>query len=446
MSSIELPYKWEPRNYQIPLWNFFATGGKRGVAVWHRRAGKDSLALNWACCAAHQRIGTYWHMLPTANQARKVVWNGIDREGRRMIDQAFPKPLRKRTQNTEMLVELKNGSIWQAVGSDNYDSLIGSNPVGVVFSEYSVADPKAWTYIRPILRENGGWVLFIYTPRGRNHGSRLYEMARHNEAWFCERLMVFNPSKLPLPEDVSITNALTPEDIQEERAEGMDEDDIDQEYFCSFDSAIKGSYYGKVMKRLEDQGRFKEGLYDPKLEVHTAWDLGVDDATSIWFVQIHGNEYRLIDYYENSGEGLKHYVNVLRGNEETSLHRGDYMYGKHYLPHDANVKELGTGQSRLETLRELGLRGTIVRKLSVADGIQAVRNILPVCWFDLKCQRGIDALRQYQREFDDARDTFRSSPLHDWSSHAADAFRYLAIARPKTIKRRKMKQDHSWVV
>ena len=449
MSNIELPYNWEPRDYQVPLWNFFATGGKRAVAVWHRRAGKDSLALNWTACAAHQKVGVYWHMLPTAKQARKVIWNGIDKQGRRFIDQAFPKKLRSRTQNTEMTIEFKCGSIYQLCGSDNYDSLVGANPVGLVFSEWALADPNAWKYLSPILRENNGWVLFIYTPRGRNHGSRTFDTGTQLEHWFAEKMWPYNPTSSALPPHTRLSGVFNSQQIQEVRLEDeLDDDDIDQEYFCSFDSAIKGSYYGKTMKRLEDQGRFREGIYDPKLEVHTAWDLGVDDATAIWFVQVYGNEYRLIDYYENSGEGLKHYVNVLRGNEEGGYHRADYLYGKHYLPHDANVKELGTGQSRLETLRELGLRGTVVRKLSVADGIQAVRNVLPVCWFDPKmCQRGIDAMRQYQREYDEKRGTPKTIPLHDWTSHAADAFRYLAVARPRnTTKRRREKQDHSWIV
>lgn len=430
----------------MPLWNFFTTGGKRAVAVWHRRAGKDSLALNWTVVAAHQRIGTYWHMLPTANQARKVIWNGVDREGRRMIDQAFPKAIRKRTQNTEMLIEFKNGSFWQAVGSDNYDALIGANPVGVIHSEYSVANPKARVYLNPILRENGGWQLFIYTPRGRNHGSRLYDMALTNENWFCEMLIAYNEGG-KLPKGTRATNALTPGDIQEERAEGMDEDDIQQEYFCSFDAAIKGSYYGRIINQLDKQGQLVENLYDPLLEVHTFWDLGMDDAMSIWFVQIHGKEQRVIDYYENSGEGLKHYVNVLRGNQEGHYHMSDYMYGTHTFPHDGAVRELGTGVSRQETMKSLGVKVKIARKLDRMDGIQAVRTILPTCWFDkVRCERGLDGMRQYQKEWDEKRSVFKTTPLHDWASNPADAFRTFAVSKPKTKRdKRRYKPQQSWV-
>jgi hypothetical protein len=168
-----LPYRWQARRYQLRLIHYLAKGGKRAVVVWHRRAGKDSVALNWIAQAAVQRTGTYWHMLPEARQGRKVVWDGIDRRGRRMIDQAFPPELREGKPNdTEMRLRLRGGSVFQVVGSDNYDALVGSNPVGVVFSEYSLARPAAWEYLRPILAENGGWAVFIFTPRGQTTGRR----------------------------------------------------------------------------------------------------------------------------------------------------------------------------------------------------------------------------------------------------------------------------------
>lgn len=234
MAVIQLPNEWVPRKHQMQLWTYLEGGGKRAAAVWHRRAGKDSVALNWTATAAHQRVGTYWHMLPTQTQGRKTIWDGIDRHGRRMIDQAFPPPVRTNYRKDEMKIELKCGSIWQVVGSDNYNNLIGSNPVGVVFSEYSVADPAAWDYIRPILAENGGWAVFIFTARGRNHGALLYEMARDNPSWFAQILTVDD------------TGVIGPEVIQEERDSGMSDDMIDQEYYC---------FPGDALVMCSDQAR-----------------------------------------------------------------------------------------------------------------------------------------------------------------------------------------------
>lgn len=223
MAEILIPNNWNPRPYQQPLWRYLSNGGKRAVAVWHRRSGKDSLAINWTAKAMLRRVGVYWHMLPLNTQARKVVWDGIDKLGRRMIYQAFPPELIKSVNAQEMKIELINGSIWQCVGSDNYNALVGGNPVGVVFSEYSIADPAAWDFIRPILAENGGWALFIYTPRGHNHGYTLYNQAKA-AGWFTEILTV---------ED---THAISEQAVNDERLAGMSEAMIEQEFYCSFEA------------------------------------------------------------------------------------------------------------------------------------------------------------------------------------------------------------------
>lgn len=415
-TEIIIPHEWRPRDYQIPLWRYMESDeeGKRAAVVWHRRGGKDSTALNITACKAFQRVGTYWHMLPQANQARKAVWDGIDRQGRRVIDQVFPPALRRAIHQQEMKIELLNGSIWQCVGSDNYNSLVGANPVGIVFSEYSVADPLAWDYLRPMLAENGGWALFIYTPRGKNHGWRLYEMACKNPAWFSECL------------SVDRTGAISPDILDEERASGMGEDMIMQEYYCSFEAAMPGAYYGKPLAEARESGRIASTVcYDPALPVTTAWDLGVGDATAIWFAQQLGNEVRLIDYYEASGVGLEHYAKVLKDKP--------YIYADHLLPHDVKVTELGTGRSRLETLRGLGINAKVVVNLPVDDGISAVRMLLPRCYFaEEACARGLDALGQYQKEWNEKTRAYALRPLHDWTSHAADAFRYLAVGLRKT--------------
>lgn len=408
--TIRLPNDWRPRPYQMPLWRYFERGGRHAVAVWHRRAGKDSLAVNLAAVKAHERVGTYWHLLPEARQGRKVIWDAIDRAGQRIIDQAFPPALRESTSEAEMRIRLKCGSVWQVVGSDNFNSLVGANPVGVVFSEYSIANPAARDFLRPILAENGGWQLFIYTARGRNHGADLYEMAAAHPDWFCQRLTVAD------------TDVIPPSVLEDERRSGMSEEMIQQEYFCSFDAATPGAYYGRLLADAEADGRVGVAPHDPALPVETWWDLGIGDATAIWFAQRSGAEVRLIDYAEASGEGLAFYARLLS-------ERG-YAYSRHVAPHDIAVRELGTGRSRLEMARELGLVFEVAPRLSLEDGISAVRAMLPRCRFDrTRCGTGLAALGQYRKDWDDARKCFRSRPRHDWTSHAADAFRMGAVAR-----------------
>jgi phage terminase large subunit len=408
--GIVLPHKWRPRAHQRKLWNFLDKGGKRAVAVWHRRAGKDSVAINFAACAASRRVANYWHMLPTAAQGRKVVWEGIDGNGCRVIDQAFPPGYRTGKLDDEMLLRLSSGSTWQVVGSDNFDRLVGANPAGVVFSEWALADPRAWDYLRPILAENGGWALFIYTPRGRNHGAATFDMAAKTPGWFAEKLTV---------ED---TGVLAPEVIEEDRRSGMADELIRQEYYCSFQAALVGAYYGPLLETAEREGRVRRVAWEPDLPVVTAWDLGIGDSTAIWFAQLSGREIRLIDYYEASGVGLDHYARVLQ--------QKPYVYGEILLPHDARQREMANGRTRLETMRRLGIarQARIVPSPGLDDGINAARVILPRCWFDeTGCARGLEALRQYRRAWDDERKIFGERPLHDWSSHAADAFRYLAV-------------------
>lgn len=413
--EIVLPNRWRPRPYQRRLWDYLEAGGKRAVAVWHRRAGKDEVCLHWAACAAMQRIGNYWHMLPEASQARKAIWDAVNpHTGQRRIAEAFPPEIRAGQRDEDMQIKLVNGSSWQIVGSDNFNSLVGAPPTGLVFSEYSLTNPTAWDYLRPILAENGGWCLFMLTPRGRNHAWKLYDLARSRQDWFAELLTVDD------------TGAISPEIISEERASGMDEDLVAQEYYCSFDAALAGAYYGKLLQKADTEGRIGKVPWAPDAVVHTAWDLGIGDSTAIWFTQQVGQETRLIDYYENFGVGLDHYAKVLR--------EKPYVYGEHLLPHDAQVADLSTGRSRLQTLASLGIAGRVLpREPNVEDGINAVRNLLPRCWFDAeKCARGLEALRQYRCDYDDARKIYSARPRHDWTSHAADAFRYLARGLPES--------------
>jgi hypothetical protein len=432
-----LPHDWSPREHQRKLYHHLERGigiwpgdtsplARRAVAVWHRRAGKDSVTMNFAAVAAKQRVGNYWHMFPTERQGRKALWEGVDRQGRRFIDQAFPRPFRTGKVETDMLLRLENGSPWQITGSDNFDRLVGANPVGVVFSEWALADPRARDYLRPILAENGGWAVFIYTARGRNHGAALYELAQKTPGWFQEKLTVDD------------TGVIAPGIVEDERRSGMAEEMIRQEYYCSFEAALVGAYFGPLMEAAERDSRIGEVPYDPNLPVITAWDLGIGDSTAIWFAQVSGGEIRLIDYYEAAGVGLDHYARILR-------ERG-YAYGDAFLPHDARQSELGTGRTRLETMRLLGIAGAqrIVPRLTVDDGINAARVILPRCRFDAaRTARGIEALRQYRRAWHDERKMFADTPLHDWASHGADAFRYLAVGLREPASRLALTQTRA---
>jgi hypothetical protein len=387
-------------------------GGKRAVCVWHRRYGKDSNGLNYTAKAAFERVGVYWHVYPEAKWAKKAVWNNLDDDGRRVIDQVFPHDIRKKSDEQDMSIELINGSYWQLLGSDRLN-VVGPNPVGVVFSEYSIGKPQAWDLVRPILAKNGGWAIFIFTPRGKNHGWEIYQAALNTPGWFAEVLTVEDTG------DISL------EAIEDDRKSGMSEAMIRQEYYCDWDIALQGAYYGKQMNQAVTDGRITAVPYDSIMPVHTAWDLGMSDNTVIWFFQASpGGEIRLIDYYENNNEGLQHYAKVLQ-------ERG-YIYGKHWAPHDIKVKELGTGKSRFEVAANLGITFDVANNIPIADGIQAARDILPRCWFDEeKCKQGIEALKSYRCEYDENKKTFKDTPLHDWASHPADAFRYLAVGHER---------------
>lgn len=415
-NRIRIPNNWRERPHQSALWRFLHGGGKRAVAVWHRRAGKDSTGLNYTACAAHERVGLYWHMLPTQKQARKVVWDRIDRDtGRKALDVIFPPAIRAKKNETEMKIELKCGSIWQLCGSDNYDALVGGDPIGVVFSEFSLTNPAAWDFVRPILAENGGWALFIYTPRGRNHGYRLFKAAQRMDGWFSEMLTVDDTQR----EDGSPIIAL--ESIEEDRASGMAEEMIEQEYWCSFEAALVGSYYGTQLKTARQEGRIGFVPHRADVPVNTAWDIGYGDSTAIWFYQQIGDEIGLVDYEEDHGKGVDHYVKLIDGKP--------YVYGKNYGPHDLSHHEWGSGKSRRKQAKDLGLEFHVLPKLGVDDGINAARAIFPRCRFDeTKCEKGIDALTMYRKEWDEDKQMFGDKPLHDWSSHGADAFRYLALA------------------
>lgn len=443
---ITLPNEWLPRPLQVPLWQHMQQDreGLRAVAVWHRRFGKDSTALNVTASKMDDRVGVYWHMLPEYAQGRKVIWDAIDKQGRRVIDQAFPKALRKRTINDEMKIEWHNGSIWQVVGSDSYNSLVGSNPVGVVFSEFSIAKPAAWDYIRPILRENGGWAIFIYTPRGKNHGKRMADLARRlaqeePDKWFFQELTV---------KDTGLEHL-----AEEERREGMSDEMVEQEYYLSWEGAVPGAYYSKDLTRARREGRITKVPFQPGVPVNTFWDLGLSDSTSIWFHQHVGIQHRWLRAYENSGEGPSHYMQKL---QEYAMQYG-YVYGRHYMPHDAEYETLTSvhnkdGRCAKDQFETLGLRNieVVARIDDITVGINLVRSMLSQCWFDAEgCEQGLDALQQYHKVYDEKQQCFKDMPHRDWSTHYADAFRQWAQGyRPDLVgefKRSHHKRGHRTV-
>lgn len=409
----------------MALWTYLERGGKRGVEVAHRRWGKDDVALHRAAVASHERIGNYWHMLPEYGQARKAIWEAINpMTGIRRIDEAFPEALRETTRTQEMMIKLRCGSTWQLVGSDNFDSLVGSPPVGVTFSEYAIADPRAWGYIRPILAQNGGWALFIYTPRGNNHGKTLFDFAKtemmDGKDWFAEK-MTADRSKVFSKETLEQELRELIAELGEEEGRAL----YQQEYMCSFEGAVFGSYYSRQMALADEEGRVTFVPYLVGHTVDTFWDLGIDDSMSIWFVQVVGNEVRFIDYYENTGFGLDHYWATMKAK--------GYVYGDHYMPHDAANRSVQTGKSTKQYAEGMGLRPVIVVKRakdtqSVMAGIQAGRKVLNRCFFDRKkCARGISALEGYRAEYDEKNKRLANHPRHDWTSHAADAFRTFAV-------------------
>jgi phage terminase large subunit len=403
-----------PRGYQLPLFDAIENKGyHRVLAIMPRRSGKDVCAFNIIIRAALRRVAVYYYIFPTYSQAKKVIWNSITNEGKRFLDY-IPPTLIASENSQDMRVTLTNGSIIQLVGSDNVDSLVGTNPYGIVFSEYALQDPRAYHFLRPVIVANGGFMIFISTPRGKNHLWDLLQIAKMNKEWF-----VYIKS-------VSDTRHISLEDIQKEREEGLMSDDlIQQEYFVSFDQGVEGSYYGKYIDRMRINNQIGIVPHEPGYKTHTSWDLGIRDSTCILFFQTIGTTVRIIDTYENSNYGLEHYVSVLNNK--------GYVYGKHIAPHDIKVRELGTGMSRLEKARHLDVNFTVAPDLSIVDGIEAVRSSLSKIYINYDTSKNlIKALENYRKEWDGRRSVYRDHPLHDWSSHWCDSLRYLCISLPKT--------------
>ena len=411
MTELTIPYHFTPRDYQLPIFEAIDSWIKRIIMVRHRRAWKDKACFNVIVKKAMETVWIYYYVFPTYSQWKKAARDGIDKDGRKTINH-IPQEVVKRKNDTEMKVELINGSIIQIVWSDNVDSIVWTNPIWIVFSEYSLQTPAVRDFLRPILAENGGRAIFNFTPRWDNHAKELLDMAKENKDWMVSI------------QTVDDTKAIDPEVLEAERREIIQKNGSDaifqQEYYCSFDAWINGSYYAEILTNLENQGRRTTVPYDPALDVFTVWDLWINDSTAIWFWQRIGKEIRVIDYYENNGEGLSHYVSILKEKW--------YRYWTIRLPHDAQARSLQTWKTVEEKMYEYGFNDIqIVPKLSVLDGINSARAILPYCYFDReKTERGRKCLKNYHKELDEKRQAFKW-PEHDWSSHGSDAFRYLAV-------------------
>jgi hypothetical protein len=414
LATPELPHDYVPRPYQQRFWDAMRQGCRYAALVWHRRAGKDTTAFNWLLCAAMQRVGTYYYVFPTFQQGRRVLWDGIT-DGQPFL-RHVPEPLIKSRNETDMRIQLVNGSVFQIIGSDRYDDMRGPNPVGVVFSEYGKQHPGAWEVVAPIIRQNKGWAVFAYTPIGGidNIGAKLYQMASQNPSWFCQKLTVDDTD-----------GVFTAEDLAEERAAGMDEDRIGQEYYCLFQGVQPGAYYQKELQLARAEGRLGRFPYDPQYAVETAWDLGTKDATAIWFYQQVGRRVVLIDYFEGSGSNLIELNALVHGK------RYGYRAGyAHTAPHDIRKTEFGSGKTPFEIARDLvpPLHFRVIPKMNPLERITAARVLLPRCYFDeVVCLPGIAALSQYHKEWDEETRAFALKPAHDWSSHGADAFGHLAV-------------------
>ena len=377
------------------------------VIVAHRRCGKTVLCINdliYRALVDDKENGRYAYVAPYYAQSKTIAWDYLVR---------FSQPVLAKANQSELWVELLNGARIRLFGADNPDALRGLYLDGVVLDEYADMKPSIFgAVLRPLLSDRKGWATFIGTPKGHNSFWEIYNNATKDKDWYVK---VLRASQTGLLEQSELDDA----------AKTMTQDQYLQEFECDFESAILGAYYGKEMRQLTDQGRIREVEYDPLFPVHTAWDLGYSDDTAIWFFQVVHGEIRCLDYHSSNGQPVAFYAGIIQNRADE---RG-YVYGTHWLPHDARAKTLSSNRSVIEQLGDkLPIKSIkIAPNLKLQDGIQASRLALTRAWFDHKCNDGIECLRQYQREYDEDKKVFRDKPRHDWTSHGADAFRYLSL-------------------
>lgn len=428
----------------MPAWTYLERGGKHAELVWHRRSGKDEVALHRTAVAAFERVASYWYMLPEYQQARKAIWDAINpHTGKKRIDEAFPKEIRKRVRADTMMIEFINGSTFQVVGSDNPDSLVGSPPAGIVYSEWALSNPDSRAYLRPILRENNGWQIFNTTPRGRNHALRTLNAAKADPNAFAQVL------------DATQTGIFSEEELAKELAdyiadfgEEYGRSKFEQEYLCSFDAANIGAILGRWMLRAEKRNRITDSVFDPEgAPIQISADIGFRDTASWWFWQPRFDGYGVVEYIGASGLEAEDWIVKLK---TVCTERG-YKLGKIWLPHDAQTKTFAAKRSPLERFAEaFGWEHVeIVPMTSKADRINAARRVIEDCWFDrTNCEKGIEGLCSWSYEYNDDTKTFSKEPKHDWASHPGDAFSYGAQMlevreRPKDEQPPQFRDAHS---
>jgi phage terminase large subunit len=417
--TIEIPHKFVPRFYQLPLLQALDKGFKKNVWCLHRGAGKDLLALNYLVGQAVKKRGVYLHCFPNYSQGKKAIWksnhNTDDNNVVAYLDH-IPDEVVKSKNASEMIVEFTNGSIYHVMGLDgkNANRARGMNPSFIILSEYAFMDPQSWYTLEPRLTQNNGTVIFASTPNGQNHFYHLYEYAKRNAKDFFSTILTIND-----------TSVYGKEFIDAKRNEGIPEDFIQQEYFCSFTRGAEGAYYGKYIQQARDEERITNLAYAQDLSCHTSWDIGIGDSTAIWIFQVlPNNKINFLHYYENNNEGLEHYLAYL----DKLRNKQNIIFGKHFVPHDMQNREFTSGVDRITTARQMGFNMTVVEKKAIEEGIQAVRSLLPHCSFDIRyCSRGIQCLDFYRKKWNESLKVYYDAPLHDQYSHGADAFRMAAI-------------------
>lgn len=411
LAKIDCGYR--PREQFIP---FHKRSERFACIVAHRRAGKTVACINdlqdgaLRCQKVRPRFA---YLSPYLKQSKAVAWDYL---------RAAVAPLRDlgaTVHESELRADYHNGGQVRLYGADNADALRGIYLDGVVLDEFADMDPRVWAeIIRPALADRQGWAVFIGTPKGRNEFHRIWKRSEDDPDWFSVMLRA------------SETGLIDADELKLAKRD-LTEDQYAQEFECSFDAAVQGAYYGKLMRQARDDKppRITGVPYDPAARVWTAWDLGFRDATAIWFAQIVGKEIHLIDYHESIGVEIAEDVRVVQGKP--------YNYAGHIVPHDANATSKQTGKTTKEFMEGLNLKSLeIAPDHRVQDGISNAQMLLPRCWFDaVKCARGIDALSLYRADYDEKRQTLKETPLHDWASHGADAFRYLAVTIDRTVNR-----------
>ena len=392
------------------------------VVVAHRRMGKTVAAINQLIHSAlncDKPNPRFAYIAPTYNQSKRIAWDYL---------LEYTRPLGGKANIAELRVDFMGRRI-SLYGADNPDSLRGIYLDGCVLDEIGNINPTLFTEIvRPALSDRLGYCVAMGTPKGQNHFKDLRDRGQKHDGW---ELLEFKAS------DTKLVNA----DELKSAYKEMGEDKYQQEFECSFSAPVEGSYYSSIINDLEEKGRIVDIDVDGLARTYTGWDLGMSDSTSIWVAQLVNKEVRLVDFVENHGVGLDYYVNWLKEN--------DWMHATHILPHDVVVRELGTGKSRKEMLEDAGLAITVADKLTIMDGIQSARRLLPRCWFDPKVKDGLDALKNYRRVYDEKRSVFHDRPLHDWASHASDAFRYLAVGldeSPMEAWSKPLEINNTWIV